>query len=258
MTNEKKCNLLESLKNASNEVKFAYVLIVLLIISNVYVFVKLCDNKNKEVVANWIRDNPKAIIDSVQRYAEREQAGAQRVQQEQAEANVKSNLKELRDETNTGVANPKGTKIIVEFFDYNCGYCKMASEAVDSVVKSDNNVKVIFREFPILGEASIIAARYSVAVSIAEPGKFYNFYKALINGNARSEDGVLEALKVADIQVDKVRKVLQNKANEIEKRLKDNERLANLIGVQGTPALIIGEEFIPGYIEAEAIRSKLR
>ncbi len=259
MANNKSCNLSEGIKNIGCETKLAYLLILILIISNIFVFTKLsCKGNKADEIKDWINKNPKVILDSVQRYAEEEQAKAQQEQEKRTEKVIKENIAKFRDEKNTGIANSKGTKVIVEFFDYNCGYCKMASKALDKLAKEDKDIKVVFRDFPIFGGVSETAAKYSIAVAIAEPNKFLDFHSALMGGNARTEEGIIEALKTADISTEKIKKTLRTKNKEINERIDENKKLGFSINLQGTPALIIGEEFIPGYVDAETIKAKLK
>lgn len=260
---EKKCSLGESLSNMNCETKLAYVLIIVLFISNIFIFAKLNSSfgntkAKDDAIAKWIEKNPQAILDSVQKYAEEEQAKAQREQTQRTSAAVKENLEKFRDEKNTGVANAKGRKVIVEFFDYNCSYCKMASKALDKIAREDKNIKVVFRDFPIFGGVSETAAKYSIAVAMAEPDKFLDFHSALMEGNARTEEGITAALKTANVPVEKIKRTMRTKSKEITARLDENKRLGSLINLQGTPALIIGDEFVPGYVDAETMKSKLK
>ena len=234
---------------------------LILLICNVFIFIKLgkCNKAGQdEAFKAFIDNNPKAILDSVQRYAEKEQAEMQRKQQEKMEVNVKKNIDKIRDEKNTGVANPKGKKIIVEFFDYNCGYCKRGSKAVENIARKDPDVKVIFRDFPIFGGVSVEAAKYSIAVAMTTPSKYLDFHSALMNSEATSIDNIENALKEAKISVERIRRTLKTRATDIEKRLNDNRQLGNEIGIGGTPAFLIGEEFVPGYIDESAILEKLK
>lgn len=247
-----------SIKNMSPEIKTAYFLIILLFAMCIFIWVKTGKANNDDNIAKWIDKNPKAIIDSVQKFAEQQQAESQRKHQENLDKNVKNNLDKILDEENTGVHNPKGKKTIVEFYDYNCGYCKMASAAIAKVVEDNKDVKVIFRELPIFGGVSELAAKYSIAIAISESNKFLAFHEALMEGDAHSEEGIKEAVKKAKVNLDKILKVMKSKSDEIEKRIEDNKRLANEIGIQGTPALMIGDEFIPGYVDAETMKAKLR
>lgn len=242
----------------SPELKTAYFLIILLFATCIFIWVKAGKASNGDKIAEWVNKNPKVIIDSVQRFAEEQQVESQRRHQENLDKNVKANRDRILDEENTGVHNPKGKKTIVEFYDYNCSYCKAASAAIAKVVNEDKSVKVIFRELPIFGGVSELAAKYSVAVAISEPNKFFTFHEALMTGDAHDEDSIKEALKKAKINLDKILKTMKSKSDEIDKRIEDNKKLANEIGIQGTPALMIGDEFIPGYVDAETMKIKLK
>lgn len=241
-----------------SELKTAYFLIILLFVMCIFIWVKVGKANNGDKIAKWVYENPKTIIDSVQRFAEQQQVESQRRHQEDMDKNVKANRDRILDEKNTGIHNPKGKKTIVEFYDYNCSYCKSASAAIAKVVSEDKDVKVIFRELPIFGGVSELAARYSVAVAISEPSKFFAFHEALMAGDAHNEDGIKEAIKKSRINLDRILRTMKSKSDEIDKRIEDNKRLANEIGIQGTPALMIGDEFIPGYVDAETMRIKLR
>ena len=257
---KKSCPICDFCKNASCGVKLiiAIIVVALIVICTVFCVKKSCnEEKLNKAIQAWVDKNPRAILDSVQKYAEQQQREAEQRRAQDSSKAVKENIKQIRDEKNTGVVNPKGTKVIVEFYDYNCGYCKMASKAVKEVAQ-DANVKVIYRDFPILSEASTVAARYSVAVAMTEPAKFGAFHNNLIEGSARSTDDVRQALKQSNISVDKIEKVLKNKEAEINKRLEDNRNLAIKLGLQGTPAFVIGEELIPGYIDANQIKNMLK
>lgn len=245
------------IKDMPCEIKLAYFLIIILFISNIFIFLRLKKVNANNKIKNWVDNNPKVILDSVQKYAEKQQVESQKKQHEETSKSVKENKDEIIDEKNTGVHNPKGKKTIVIFYDYNCGYCKMASKSIEEVVKTDKDIKVIFRELPIFGGVSAIAAKYSVAVALAKPNKFFAFHTALMDGNARDEEGIKEALKVAGIGYEEIHRIMKTKADIIEKRIDDNMRLAQKIGIQGTPALMVGDEFIPGYIDAENMRNKL-
>jgi protein-disulfide isomerase len=172
--------------------------------------------------------------------------------------NVKKNFDRIINGKNTGIYNSGGSKSIVVFFDYNCGYCKMASKAIEEVVKADKDVKVIFRDYPIFGGISSIAAKYSIAVAMTEGKKFFDFHIALMNGNAKDENGIKDALRIAKVNTDKVKRTMKLRAEEIDGRIEENRAIADAIGIQGTPALVIGEEFVPGYLDAETILNKLR
>ena len=247
----------------SNELRIAYVVILLIVVGLVACcFTGCCKGKGKSGISNeisqWIKDNPKEILESVNNFLKQEQLDAQKKQQDNAKAAIKENYTQLIDSKNTGIYNKNGTKVIVEFFDYNCGYCKLAKKAIDEVIKSNKDVKVIFRDFPIFGGNSEIAARYAIAVAISEPNKYYDFSSSLFEIGADKESKIKEALKKAGIKEAIIENTLKDKKEDIDNRLKQNRELANSLGLQGTPAFVIGEELVPGYVDSTTINNMLK
>ena len=253
-----------SMQNISTEVRVAYFLILISVIGCI-AFCKFncCPKKNSEdlnidsKVSEWIKNNPKEVLDSINEFLRKEQESAQQKQQENAKANIKNNYDKLIDEKTAGVYNKNGKKVIVEFFDFNCGYCRLAKKAIDEVVKNDKDVKVIYRDFPIFGGNSEVAARYAIAIAISEPNKYSEFATALFETGADQKSKITDAVKKVGLKLEKIEKVLQDKKSEIDDRLKANRELAVSLGLQGTPAFVIGEEFIPGFVDATTIKSIL-
>jgi protein-disulfide isomerase len=241
---------------------YALILVLLLLVTFLSFRVRRLYRREEDPVfdkkfSRWVEKNPRAILDSVNKYVEKQQNEQRARHMDEVSENVKRNMDTILDEKTAGVYNSSGSKVIVIFFDYNCGHCKNASRVIDEVVKSDAKIKVLFRDLPIFGGSSTIAAKYSTAVSMVESRKFFDFHRALMNGNARDEKGIEEALVTAKINVEKIKRTLGLKSKEIEKRIEDNARLANTLNIQGTPAMIIGERFIPGYAGADEIRHML-
>jgi protein-disulfide isomerase len=259
--NEKGCC---HLGNIPKELRciYAAVLILFLVVTVLCIrMIRLCRRDNDPVFdrkfSRWIEKNPQAIMDSVGKYVEKQQNEQRAKQMGEASENIKKNKDEIFDEKSAGVYNPAGTRVMVIFFDYNCGHCKNAARVIEEVARDDPKVKVLFRDLPIFGGISSVAAKYSVAVSIVESRKFFDFHRALMDGNARDEKGIEEALVVAKINVEKIKKAINSKSKEIDRRIENNMKLAGLLGIQGTPAMIIGEYFIPGYVNADVMRDLL-
>lgn len=248
------------IKNASPEIKLIYVLIVILFLMNVAMcwrITKLQNTGSEKAIASWIDNNAEAVLNSVNKYVSKQQEQAQQQQQTQANENIKKFGKELTDTKNTGVLNPKGSIEIVEFFDYNCGYCKMSSKNVEELLKERKDVKVILRPIPILGEASVYATQVGTAVVLMEPTKYPTYYKTVMNGSARSKEDVKKAVEASGMSMEKVEKFMQNNQDSINKIIDSNVNLARQIGINGTPAFIIKGELIPGAIDVETFKSKL-
>jgi protein-disulfide isomerase len=143
------------------------------------------------------------------------------------------------------LGNKNGKDIIIEFFDYNCGYCKRSFSEIMELVSENKDIKVILKELPVLGESSILASKASIASQ--KQNKYFEFHQELINFSGLiSLSDIKKISKELGINYEQ----LQKDMNSDETRLLINEsyRLADLIGVRGTPAFIINNDLIPGAI----------
>ena len=208
----------------------------------------------EEVVAKWIEANPQAIINSVQNM----QKKMMEEQTKNAQKNIGQKKEELFNDSNSPKYAPEGFDVsIVEFYDYACGYCKKAQTTVDEILKSDTKVRIIYKDFPILGEASQEMSKVSIAVNIVAPNSFRKFHDALMKTNERGKSAALKAAKSVGIDTKKLEDVLKNEKSKIEKILQDNIALGSSIGITGTPGFIIGEELIPGAMEISTFKEKI-
>lgn len=208
----------------------------------------------EEVVAKWIEANPQAIINSVQNM----QKKMMEEQNKNAQKNIGQKKEELFNDANSPQFAPEGYDIsIVEFYDYACGYCKKAQGTVDALLKSDDKVRIIYKDFPILGEPSQEMSKVSVAVNILAPNSFRKFHDALMKTNERGKSAAIKAAKSVGIDTKKLEEVLKNEKSKIEKILQDNISLGSSIGINGTPGFIIGEELIPGAMEVATFKEKI-
>ena len=208
----------------------------------------------EEVVAKWIEANPQAIINSVQNM----QKKMMEEQTKNAQKNIGQKTSELFNDANSPQFAPEGYDVsVVEFYDYACGYCKKAQTTVDELLKSDSKVRIIYKDFPILGEPSQEMSRVSVAVNMIAPSSFRKFHDALMKTNERGKSAALKAAKSAGVDSKKLEETLKSKKSEIEKILQDNVALGSSIGINGTPAFVIGEELIPGAMELASFKEKI-
>jgi protein-disulfide isomerase len=208
----------------------------------------------EEVVAKWIEANPQAIINSVQNM----QKKMMEDQMKNAQKNIGQKQTELYNDKNSPQYAPANYDIsIVEFYDYACGYCKKAQTIVDELIKSDNKVRIIYKDFPILGEPSQEMAKVSVAVNIHAPDSFRKFHDALMKSQERGKSAALKAVKTAGIDVKKIEAILKSEKDKIEKILQDNLTLGSSIGINGTPGFVIGEELIPGAMDVGVFKEKI-
>lgn len=254
---------MECFKDMPCTLKLAYVLIAILFLLNVFSLTKtgmgttVASSVKDSKIAKWVNENPEVILDSVNRYAQKQQEEAYRKQQEQSVENIKNFENELKDTKHAGVLNPKGTIDMIVFYDYNCGYCKIASRNVDELLKTRGDVRVILRDIPILGEPSRYASQVGMAVLISQPKKYPEYHRALMNGTARSKEDVKKAVEKIGLKMDKIESVMSKNKNEIDEAISNNLDLAGKIGINGTPAFVINGELIPGAVDAQTLNERI-
>ncbi|WP_340151707.1 DsbA family protein [uncultured Sneathiella sp.] len=147
--------------------------------------------------------------------------------------------------------NPEGDVTIVEFFDYRCGYCKRSFPDLMKTVEEDGNIRLVLKEFPILGPESILAAQ--AAIAAMEQDKYMELHTALMNTRGGiSIDRIRTLATDVGIDVEKLEADMQKA--EVREIVEKNYRLAKQLGIDGTPAFIINEEFVPGLISGEEMK----
>ena len=140
--------------------------------------------------------------------------------------------------------NAEGDVTVVEFFDYRCPYCKRSAPEVEALLKGDGDVRVVLKEFPILGPQSVFAAR--AAIGANAQGKYLAFHDALMaHGGEFSEEDVMTLARGVGLDVDRLRADMAKPA--VDAMIRENLALARDLGIRGTPAFIIGDNLVPGY-----------
>jgi protein-disulfide isomerase len=152
------------------------------------------------------------------------------------------------------VGNPKGDVTIVEFMDYNCGWCKKSVTEMQALVAKDKNVRVVMKEFPIFGEGSEYAAR--AALASVKQGKYWEFHQAMFASEGKITPEVVDQIaKENGLDVAKMK--LDMKAAEIDAAIKKNQTLAQALALTGTPGFIVDDKLIPGYTELANLQTML-
>ncbi len=196
----------------------------------------------------YLMANPEVLVEAMQEL-ERKQDNQRDTQAVKAIQQQQSAL--LQDPETPVIGNPKGDVTIVEFSDYQCPYCKKAHTAVKSVLASDGNVRLVYKDLPILGEASKISA--VAALASIKQGKYEAFHDALMTNNAKLDaDRIFEI--AASVGIDVARLKADMDDPKIKAIIDRNMALAQDLGVRGTPAFVIGKQFVPGAIEAPALK----
>lgn len=199
--------------------------------------------QRKEVhglIKEFLVGNPEILLE-VQNALE---AKMDKLQNERVAAAIKGNAKEIfRPAASPVIGNAKGDVTVLEFFDYNCGYCKRAFGDVARLVDQDNQVKLIMKELPILSKGSEEAAKVALAAKMQ--GKYWEFHRAMIE--APGQAGEASALRVAEklnLDMAKLKKDMVSAA--VKKEIDDTRALAQKLGIQGTPHFFVGDRMIPG------------
>lgn len=146
--------------------------------------------------------------------------------------------------------NPDGDVTLVEYFDYNCGYCRASLPVIDELLAGDPKLKIVYREWPILSDESAIAARYSLAA--AEQGRFREFHRALYAGGPISEASIAKAARGAGL--DPARLKAEAAAPRIEAELQRNLDAARELRLTGTPSWVIGDQTVSSALSLDALK----
>jgi protein-disulfide isomerase len=156
------------------------------------------------------------------------------------------------------IGNKDGDVTFVEFFDYNCGYCKRAMTDMLELMKSDAKLKVVLKEFPVLGPGSVEAAQVAVAVRMQDPSgkKYLDFHQKLLGGRGQADKArALAAAKEAGADMAKLDKDISSP--EVRATLEENYKLAEAMGMNGTPSYVIGKQVVVGAVGVETLREKI-
>ncbi|MCA9500813.1 MAG: DsbA family protein [Nitrospirales bacterium] len=181
------------------------------------------------------------------------QAKRQAEERERVRKTIATRQEDLLNDPNSPVSgNLKGDVTVVEFFDYRCGYCNRVAGTVTQLQKDDPDVRVVYKDFPILGEHSVYAAK--AALASQAQGQHLVFHEALLASDQElTEDTVLFIART--VGLDTARLTADMKSPDIQDHLDRNQSLARELGIQGTPGFIVGSELAPGAMSLEDLKS---
>ena len=205
----------------------------------------------QDIIKSYLtKDNPEVLMEAMKELQTREQTSAQA----KTDAAIKTYTDKIFNDPNSPVGgNPKGDVTIVEFFDYQCGYCKMAEAPIEKLLKEDKNIRFIYKDFPILGAVSVEAGKASLASFKQGLAKYIKFHDALMGQKDHlSSDTIYKVAKDSGLDVEKLKKDMAS--DEIAAQVKANQELGGNVGVRGTPLFIIGEQVFPGALQDEQLK----
>jgi len=207
------------------------------------------------IVKDYLVAHPEVIQDVMAELEKRQQSA----EAEKHRAAVVENKATIFSSPHQVVlGNPQGNVTMVEFFDYNCGFCKRALGDMLDLIKSDSNLKFVLKEFPVLGEGSVEAARVAVAARMQDTTgkKYIEFHQKLLGSRGAADK--MRALAVAkEVGFDMARIEKDMGSDEVKKTIEENMKLAEALGVNGTPSYVVGEEVVRGAVGIDALRAKI-
>lgn len=202
----------------------------------------------EERVRAYLLEHPEVIIEALQEYDRRQKAEAE-LRQKRAIVDNRDDLVASPGDPVAG--NPAGAVTVVEFFDYRCPYCKAVAKDMIATLQAEGDVRIVFKEFPILGPDSQMAAKAALAAD--KQGKYLAFHQALMD-----HKGVLDRDALTDIAEDAGLDVellqIDMESAEVETVIARNMALADTLDIGGTPAFIIGDTLVPGAIDMKTLK----
>ena len=205
------------------------------------------------IVRDYILANPDIVQEALDAIAARANA-AEIAQRKEA---LEQNRALLENSPNQMVlGNPEGSVTLVEFFDYNCSFCRRAMADMLDLIAEDKDLRVVLKEFPVLGPGSLEAARVSAAITITQPDVYLAFHRELLEADEQATEAT--ALSVAEAvgaDMDLLRATLDNP--EVMTPIREAYALADAFGLNGTPSYVIGDEVVVGAVGYDALRDAI-
>jgi protein-disulfide isomerase len=207
------------------------------------------------IVRKYLVAHPEVLEEAMAELSKRQAAA----ETEKHEASIATNAQTIfNSPRGVTLGNKDGDVTFVEFFDYNCGYCKRAMADMLDLMKTDPKLKVVLKEFPVLSEGSVEAAKVAVAVRMQDASgrKYLDFHQKLLGGRGPADKArALAAAKDAGLDTARIEKDLASP--EVRATIEENMRLAEAMGMNGTPSYVIGKQLVIGAVGLEGLKEKI-
>jgi protein-disulfide isomerase len=199
-------------------------------------------------VREYLLRHPEVIMEALQILQERQRAA----EAENLRRTIAARSDEILNDPDAPVGgNPAGDVTLVEFFDYNCPYCRRVASTVVELEASDPDLRLVYKELPILGPGSQFAAR--AAPASRKQGKYVRFHNALMQAAEQvTGQSVMEIARTVGLDIEQLETDMQDPA--IQEAIGRNLRLANALGITGTPSFVVGEEIVPGAVDFRTLQ----
>jgi protein-disulfide isomerase len=208
----------------------------------------------EKIVKEYLIAHPEVLEEASAELEKRKQAA----EADKAKAEIASHKQTLfYSPRQVTIGNTQGDVTLVEFFDYNCGYCKRALTDLTTIMKQDPKLRVVLKEFPVLGPGSVEAARVAVAVRMQDSGKkYFDFHQRLLGGRGQAD--LAHALAAAkDAGFDMARLQRDMNSDEVKASIEENMKLAEALSLNGTPSYVVGSEVVVGAVGLDALKQKV-
>jgi protein-disulfide isomerase len=202
-------------------------------------------------IRGYLLENPEVLLEAFDILEQRRQA-AQADNDAELVAMHADRL--FQDPMSPVLGNPDGDVTVVKFSDYRCGYCKAAAPMIAELIGSDPGVRVVIKEFPILGEASVMAGRVALAAAMQGPDVYARLHEALLAHQGQLDDGTtLQVAERAGVDMTALRAAMEE--SSIADEIRNTYALARELGIEGTPSFVIGDRIVRGMMPLDGMRA---
>ena len=201
----------------------------------------------ENIIEKYILENPEILIESLEKFT-----ANQKEKEKKSFVSILNNFYDTKlYESLPRVGNINGKQIIIEFVDYNCGYCKKTLSTISKLMKNFDNIQIVFVDYPILSESQEIAARASLAAN--EQNAYFEYHTILLN-NTKSinKNNLYKIAKELSLDIEKFKKDISSE--KIKNNIIKNIKFANSLKIRGTPTFIIGQQILPGAYSYEKLK----
>ena len=205
------------------------------------------------IIRNYLIANPEIIRDAINELQRKEDEAAHVAQ---SQIIIDNSDRLFSSPTDVVFGNPDGDVTLVEFFDYNCGYCRRAHGDMQALLDGDPNLRIVMKEFPILGEGSVQASQISMAVLLTEPEKYREFHDALLTEPGQI-DGPRAIAIAEEMGLDTATLSAKAESDEVKAGISESHELAQLLELTGTPSYITERQVIVGAVGFETLKTEI-